>query len=219
MNAYGVNIEGLQGIYDPAVFYKRDAPKEERTFTVLGGPGADPKAGAMPGSLFGARTIKVCWADGTVETISSHSIAAIINAQGKETPKPADGLATVEEIAHVVRLEGEAKVFIPVKTAVPAARVETSAYKAEKPAQDAIEKKPGAPRVDRESVVSSPEFIALFEATRNAFKDPSRAACKRGHAICAANAHVGDLRRPPHRYSCDLCLRKVPGPNEQPAVS
>lgn len=69
---------------------------------------------------------------------------------------------------------------------------------------------PGAPRQAREEIVNSAEFIALFEQVRARFKDPNKSTCKRGHILCAQNAHVGDLRRPPHRYSCDPCLRKVP---------
>jgi hypothetical protein len=66
------------------------------------------------------------------------------------------------------------------------------------------------PTLKRQAIVSSPEFIALFEAARARMKDPNRATCKRGHPICAANAHVGDLRRI-GKYSCDPCWKEQQG--------
>lgn len=227
MNDYGVNLLGMRAIYSATQFYKRGASKEERTFICESGPGCDPKGSALPGFLFGARTIKARFSDGLSDNISSASIEAIINANGREVPKPHDGLATVTDIAYVVKLADEVstKVFIPVKQAA-AHGAETGRTKADRPNEANVPKEkapahpsetqvvpaqhPAAPRQDRDEIVSSPEFIALFEASRAKFKDPSRATCKRGHEICPANAHVGDMRRPPHRYSCDPCLRKVP---------
>jgi hypothetical protein len=62
--------------------------------------------------------------------------------------------------------------------------------------------------VSREKVVASAAFIKLFEKARKAMHDPQRKACKHGHPICAANAHVGDLKRL-KRYACDPCNRAV----------
>lgn len=59
----------------------------------------------------------------------------------------------------------------------------------------------------RAVIVSSPEFIALFEAARRLMRDPNRKRCKWGHPICAANAHVGDLRRT-GKYSCNECWKE-----------
>jgi len=64
---------------------------------------------------------------------------------------------------------------------------------------------PATPR--RQAIVSSAEFIALFEKSRARMKDPNRTRCKRGHSICAANAHVGDLRRT-GKYACNECNRQ-----------
>lgn len=58
----------------------------------------------------------------------------------------------------------------------------------------------------RLAIVSSPEFIALFEAARLRMADPHRKRCKWGHEICAANCHVGDLRRT-GKYSCNECWK------------
>jgi hypothetical protein len=60
----------------------------------------------------------------------------------------------------------------------------------------------------RDAIVRSADFIALFEKARTSFRDPNRKTCKRGHEICAANAHVGDLRRT-GKYSCDPCNRRI----------
>lgn len=63
------------------------------------------------------------------------------------------------------------------------------------------------PTQKRLAIVSSLEFIALFEAARLRMADPHRKRCKWGHEICAANCHVGDLRRT-GRYSCNECWRE-----------
>jgi hypothetical protein len=55
-------------------------------------------------------------------------------------------------------------------------------------------------------VVSSASFIKLFEKARTKWQNPNRKRCKHGHAISAANAHVGDLKRT-GTYSCDPCNR------------
>jgi hypothetical protein len=60
----------------------------------------------------------------------------------------------------------------------------------------------------RSAVVSSPEFLKLFEAARQKFRDPKRETCKHGHPICAANAHVGDLKRTGY-YFCNACNVQV----------
>jgi hypothetical protein len=60
----------------------------------------------------------------------------------------------------------------------------------------------------RNAIVSSAEFIALFEKARARMIDPKRKCCKRGHPVCAANAHVGDLRRC-GKYACDPCNRAI----------
>jgi hypothetical protein len=48
--------------------------------------------------------------------------------------------------------------------------------------------------VARQKVASSTSFIRLFEKTRSHMANPKRKTCKRGHPICAANAHVVDLK-------------------------
>ncbi len=58
----------------------------------------------------------------------------------------------------------------------------------------------------RQAIVSSPEFIALFEKSLAKMANPKRAHCKNGHLICAQNAHVGDMRRT-GRYFCNECQR------------
>jgi hypothetical protein len=58
----------------------------------------------------------------------------------------------------------------------------------------------------RQEIVSSPEFIDLFEKARLRLRDPKRKACKHGHEICPANAHVGDMRRL-GQYCCNECQR------------
>lgn len=60
--------------------------------------------------------------------------------------------------------------------------------------------------VARGKVVSSASFIKLFQKARAKMTNPKRKACKRGHPICAANAHVGDLKRL-GVYACDPCNR------------
>lgn len=228
MNPFGVDLTGKQAIYGAQQFYKKDASKKERTCACESGPGCSAKEVGLPGNLFGAHTIKVRWSDGVQDTISSYSLYAYINDAGKEVQQPDDGSAPVEDIAHVVtdswvkdkkgkgkEKDMEAVLFIPgAQKIAPAPAATEAAAEAEAtaapPRKPAAEKPAAAPRQDREEIVSSPEFIALFESTRAKFKDPSKATCKRGHTISAANAHVGDLRRPPHRYSCDPCLRKVP---------
>lgn len=60
----------------------------------------------------------------------------------------------------------------------------------------------------RAAIVSSPAFLNMFAKARKAAKDPSRKKCNHGHAITAANAHVGDMKRT-GRYTCDVCNRKV----------
>ena len=42
-------------------------------------------------------------------------------------------------------------------------------------------------------------------------RDPKRKACKRGHPICAANAHVGDMKRL-GVYACDPSNRAAQVP-------
>ena len=58
----------------------------------------------------------------------------------------------------------------------------------------------------RNAIVSSPEFIALFEKSKLRMHDPHRKRCKRGHEICAANAHIGDMLRK-GCYFCNECQR------------
>ncbi len=65
---------------------------------------------------------------------------------------------------------------------------------------------PSTPK--RQAIVSSPEFIALFEAARMRLRDPDRKACIHGHPICAANAHVGDLRRT-GKFYCNECNTRI----------
>jgi hypothetical protein len=60
--------------------------------------------------------------------------------------------------------------------------------------------------VARNKVVSSASFIKLFEKARVRMANQKRKNCKRGHPICAANAHVGDLKRA-GVYACDPCNR------------
>lgn len=71
----------------------------------------------------------------------------------------------------------------------------------------ATKKKPAkknGKRIDRAVIVASAAFIALFEKARKKMRDPERKTCKAGHKICAANAHVGDLKRL-GRYNCNPC--------------
>lgn len=56
----------------------------------------------------------------------------------------------------------------------------------------------------RNKIVTSPAFIKLFEKAKSKMRDPKRKTCKHGHAISAANAHVGDMKRL-GRYTCDPC--------------
>lgn len=58
----------------------------------------------------------------------------------------------------------------------------------------------------REKVVTSPAFVKLFEKAKAKMRDPKRKVCAHGHAITAANAHVGDLKRT-GKYTCDPCNR------------
>jgi hypothetical protein len=58
----------------------------------------------------------------------------------------------------------------------------------------------------RQKVVSSASFIKLFENARARMANPKRKACKHGHPISAANAHVGDMKRL-GTYACDPCNR------------
>ncbi len=57
----------------------------------------------------------------------------------------------------------------------------------------------------REKIVTSAAFIKLFEKWRKRSRFPKRTHCKNGHEICAANAHVGDLRH--GRYRCAPCCQ------------
>jgi 5-methylcytosine-specific restriction endonuclease McrA len=59
----------------------------------------------------------------------------------------------------------------------------------------------------RVTIVSSPDFIKLFEKARLRMLNPKRKWCKKGrHKICPANAHVGDVRRA-GLYQCYPCWR------------
>jgi hypothetical protein len=60
--------------------------------------------------------------------------------------------------------------------------------------------------VVRQKVVSSASFIKLYEKARAKMANPNRKRCKHGHPICAANAHVGDMKRL-GVYACDPCNR------------
>jgi hypothetical protein len=60
--------------------------------------------------------------------------------------------------------------------------------------------------IRRDKTVASAAFGKLFEKARAAMQDPARKTCAHGHAITAANAHVGDLKRT-GRYACDPCNR------------
>jgi hypothetical protein len=59
----------------------------------------------------------------------------------------------------------------------------------------------------RLAIVSSPAFIKLFENWQQRRYLTNRTHCKNGHEICAANAHVGDLKRL-KRYACDPCWKE-----------
>ncbi|HYM76123.1 MAG TPA: hypothetical protein VE377_09120 [Candidatus Dormibacteraeota bacterium] len=78
-------------------------------------------------------------------------------------------------------------------------------HRAASAASTAKKKATTPPTPKRHAIVSSPEFIALFDVWRARTGDKRR-HCKNGHAICAANAHVGDMRRE-GRYFCNECQR------------
>src|SRR5690349_11740453 len=78
--------------------------------------------------------------------------------------------------------------------------------RAEKTRMKKQSKAPANWEVKRAKVVGSANFIKLFEKARKAMQDPARKKCAHGHAICATNAHVGDLKRI-GLYSCDPCNR------------
>lgn len=211
MNDFGVNIEGTRAIYNARAFYKRDASKEERTFTCESGPGCSHDAGGLPGLAFGARTIKARWADGTTDTIDSYSIEAIINSRGREIPKPDDGLATVEDIAYVVRLEDEEKpVFIPVKATAPIQAESAVPKQANAATQTAVEvtqkAKASAPRASAAPVdITSPEYVQIYAAAI-AKRKVQAVECKHGHPVNIENANPPDLRRD-GKYCCLPCIK------------
>lgn len=72
--------------------------------------------------------------------------------------------------------------------------------------------------VERDKVVASPAFVKLFEKAKAKMRDPKRKACTHGHAITAANAHVGDLKRT-GRYTCDPCNRLAQAKYAKPATT
>jgi hypothetical protein len=86
---------------------------------------------------------------------------------------------------------------VPILSLVPAFRAKGEAMKKTKMQQW---------EVARNKVVSSATFIKMFERARAKMTKPKRKTCKHGHPICAANAHVGDLKRL-GVYACDPCNR------------
>ena len=62
----------------------------------------------------------------------------------------------------------------------------------------------------RAKTTSSASFVKLFEKARAAMAAPKSKACVHRHPICAANAHVGDLKRT-GKYTCDQCNRIAQG--------
>lgn len=59
----------------------------------------------------------------------------------------------------------------------------------------------------REQIVSSAAFIKLFKKARAKMRNQSKLCNKGLHPICAANAHVGDVRGRCNLYSCYPCWR------------
>ena len=81
MNDFGCDLHHLTGVFKSRAFYKKDASRKARTFEIIEGPGCtpDPRTG---------RAIKVRWADGTVDNVSSYDIEILVSKDGKDIKAP-----------------------------------------------------------------------------------------------------------------------------------
>ncbi len=75
MNYFGVILKnGTTGIFKKARFFNTKASEKERTFTITGGLGRDPKG-------FGSK-VTGTWSDGTPDTLDVYSFESV-NVSGK----------------------------------------------------------------------------------------------------------------------------------------
>ena len=75
MNYFGIVLKnGTKGIFKKARFFNTKASEKERTFTITGGLGRDPKG-------FGSK-VTGTWPDGTPDTLDVYSLESV-NVDGK----------------------------------------------------------------------------------------------------------------------------------------
>ena len=75
MNYFGIVLKnGTTGIFKKTRFFNTKASKKERTFTITGGLGRDPKG-------FGSK-VTGTWPDGTPDTLDVYSFESV-NVSGK----------------------------------------------------------------------------------------------------------------------------------------
>ena len=82
MHDFGkLDLHHLKGVFKKNVFFNTKASRAERSFSIIEGPGCtpDPRTG---------RAIKVRWADGTVDNISSYDIEILVSKDGKDIKAP-----------------------------------------------------------------------------------------------------------------------------------
>jgi hypothetical protein len=81
MHDFGkLDLHHLKGVFKKNVFFNTKASRAERSFSIIEGPGCtpDPRTG---------RAIKVRWADGTFDNISSYDIE-LVSKDGKDIKAP-----------------------------------------------------------------------------------------------------------------------------------
>ena len=112
MNDFGCDLHHLTGVFKSRAFYKKDASRKARTFEIIEGPGCtpDPRTG---------RAIKVRWADGTVDNISSYDIEILVSKDGKDIKAPITAFSGND----VTVVPDAAPAEPPTKTAKPRGRV------------------------------------------------------------------------------------------------
>jgi hypothetical protein len=82
MHDFGkLDLHHLKGVFKKNVFFNTKASRAERSFSIIEGPGCtpDPRTG---------RAIKVRWADGAVDNISSYDIEILVSKDGKDIKAP-----------------------------------------------------------------------------------------------------------------------------------
>jgi hypothetical protein len=81
MHDFGnINLKGLGGVFKTRSFYKPGTKRPARTLTIESGPGCLPEPGT-------GRAIKVRWADGTHDNVSSYDLELVVEDDHDILPK------------------------------------------------------------------------------------------------------------------------------------